>query len=74
MLMRNLMMDLLDHGQNQNNNFKLNDVYFALDSVIERACSVVSHNAKFKNVQLVMKNTAKAEASKHLLQSVQGDD
>jgi K+-sensing histidine kinase KdpD len=53
-LMHNLMMDLLDLGQVENNNFKLNDAYFALDKVIEKACSVVLHNAASKDVRLVI--------------------
>jgi hypothetical protein len=51
-LMHNLMMDLLDLGQVENNNFKLNDTFFALDKVIMKAFSVVQHNAVFKNVNL----------------------
>jgi len=61
MLMHNLMMDLLDLGQFQNNNFKLNDVYFSLENVINQACSVVRHIAEFKNVRLVLKATARAQ-------------
>ena len=59
--MHNLMMDLLDLGQFQNNNFKLNDVYFSLENVINQACSVVRHIAEFKNVRLVLKATARAQ-------------
>jgi signal transduction histidine kinase len=57
MLMQNLMMDLLDLGKRENNNFKLNDVYFSLDEVIKKACSVVQHNADFKDVELVIRYT-----------------
>jgi signal transduction histidine kinase len=52
-LMRNLLMDLLDLAQLKNDRFSLNKQYFSLESVIDRAITVVQHAAQYKNVELI---------------------
>ena len=49
-LMRNLLMDLLDLAQLKNDRFSLNKQYFSLETVIDRAITVVQHAAQYKNV------------------------
>ena len=39
------MMDLLDLAQMENNTFKINQEYFSLTDVIDKACAVVGHIA-----------------------------
>jgi len=51
-MMRNLMMDLLDHAQMENNSFKVNNEYFNLHEIINKAFGVVGHVASNKKVSL----------------------
>lgn len=52
-MMRNLMLDLLDLAQMENNTLKINNDYFNLKFLIEKAFIIVDHIAKTKNVKLI---------------------
>ena len=54
-MMRNLMLDLLDLACMENNTLKINNDYFNLKFLIEKAFMIVDHIAKTKNVK--QKNT-----------------
>lgn len=52
-MMRNLMLDLLDLACMENNTLKINNDYFCLQLVIEKAFFIVDHIANMKRIKLV---------------------
>ena len=52
-MMRNLMLDLLDLACMENNTLKINNDYFCLQLVIEKAFIIVDHVANMKRIKLV---------------------
>lgn len=71
-LMRNLMMDLLDLAQMEKSTFKLNENYFSLHDVIQKAFGVLGHIADRKQVQLVAPNAHIRESAYY--NAVHGDE
>ena len=72
-MMHTLLMDLLVLGQAGDNRFKLNNDYFALDSVIKKARSIVKHSAITKNIEIETLYGELASKNLHCMSELLGD-
>lgn len=71
-MMMNLLQDLLDLGQIDKNSFQLNNEYFDLMKMIEKAFMVANGIAELKDVKLKMPEISGPE--REILRQILGDE